>query len=74
MRRVAIVTEPIDPSLVLAEVAAATQGASILFVGTVRDLNDGKQVGGMDYTFALRGDGQMPTQIVAAASHFVSTN
>jgi hypothetical protein len=25
-----------------------------------------KLVGGMDYTFALRGDGQMPTQIVAA--------
>jgi hypothetical protein len=26
-----------------------------------------KLVGGMDYTFALRGDGQTPTQIVAAA-------
>jgi Met-zincin/Domain of unknown function (DUF5117) len=26
-----------------------------------------KLVGGMDYTFALRGDGEIPTQIVAAA-------
>jgi hypothetical protein len=26
-----------------------------------------KLIGGMDYTFALRGDGQIPTQIVAAA-------
>src|SRR5437879_13394828 len=26
-----------------------------------------KLVGGMDYTFALRGDGQAPTQIVAPA-------
>jgi len=26
-----------------------------------------KLVGGMDYTFALRGDGQAPTQIVGAA-------
>ena len=26
-----------------------------------------KLIGGMDYTFALRGDGQRPTQIVAAA-------
>jgi uncharacterized protein YihD (DUF1040 family) len=26
-----------------------------------------KLIGGMDYTFALRGDGQAPTQIVAAA-------
>src|SRR5271168_534642 len=26
-----------------------------------------KVVGGMDYTFALRGDGEIPTQIVAAA-------
>jgi hypothetical protein len=26
-----------------------------------------KLIGGMDYTFALRGDGQTPTQIVAAA-------
>src|SRR6202007_471556 len=27
----------------------------------------GKLIGGMDYTFALRGDGETPTQIVAPA-------
>jgi molybdopterin synthase catalytic subunit len=47
---VSIVTEPIDLAAVLREVGSPAHGASILFAGTVRDTNDGKNVSGMDYT------------------------
>ena len=48
--RTAVVTEPIDTAAVLREVESPAHGASILFVGTVREENDGKPVDGMDYT------------------------
>lgn len=48
--RVAVVTERIDTAKVFAEVESAAHGAVILFVGTVREVNDGKPVQGMDYT------------------------
>jgi molybdopterin synthase catalytic subunit len=46
----AIVHSPIDVTAVLRAVESPAQGASVLFVGTVRDVNDGKAVSGMDYT------------------------
>ena len=48
--RTAIVDDPIDTSAILAEVASARNGASVLFVGTVREMNDGRDVTGMEYT------------------------
>ena len=48
--RAAIVHTPLDPSALLAEVASVANGASILFVGTVRDMNDGRAVSGIEYT------------------------
>ena len=48
--RIAIVEQPIDTSAVLAEVAGPGNGASVLFVGTVRDVNDGRDVSGMEYS------------------------
>lgn len=47
--RSAIVTTPLDPSALLAEVAAHRHGATVLFVGTVREVNDGREVTGIDY-------------------------
>ena len=47
--RTAIVTSPLDPSALLAEVSSPRNGAAVLFVGTVRDLNDGRDVTGIDY-------------------------
>src|SRR5688500_3061371 len=47
--RVAIVRTPLDPTSLLAEVASVGNGASILFVGTVRDVNDGRAVSGIEY-------------------------
>lgn len=47
--RSAIVNRPLDPAALLDEVAATRNGAAILFVGTVREVNDGRAVLGIDY-------------------------
>jgi molybdopterin synthase catalytic subunit len=46
---VAIVSAPIDVAALLARVQAPGVGAISLFLGTVRDLNDGRPVSGMEY-------------------------
>jgi molybdopterin synthase catalytic subunit len=48
--RAALVRHPIDPAALLAEVQRRHNGASVLFVGTVREVNDGRAVTGMEYT------------------------
>jgi molybdopterin synthase catalytic subunit len=48
--RASLVNRPIDPAALLAEVQRARNGASVLFVGTVREVNDGRAVSGMEYT------------------------
>lgn len=50
MKRAALVTRPIDPATIVAEVQAADFGAISLFIGTVRDVNDGRPVSGIDYS------------------------
>jgi molybdopterin synthase catalytic subunit len=52
--RSAIVERAIDPTALIAEVANVSNGATLLFLGTVRETNDGRDVSGMDYT-AYRG-------------------
>lgn len=47
--RAAIVRRPIDLPALLGEVEAARNGASVLFVGTVREQNDGRPVRGIEY-------------------------
>lgn len=44
-----ITTGPIDPAGLLREVGSSADGAVLLFLGTVRDHNDGRPVGGMRY-------------------------
>lgn len=48
--RTAIVDRPLDACALLDEVSALRNGASVLFVGTVRDTNDGEPVSGLDYS------------------------
>ena len=50
MTRTAIVTRAIDATALIAEVASDANGATSLFLGTVRDVNDGRAVTGMEYT------------------------
>jgi molybdopterin synthase catalytic subunit len=47
--RTSIVDEPIDTAALVAEVARQANGAILLFVGTVREVNDGRAVSGMEY-------------------------
>ncbi len=46
---VAIVTAPIDVAALMSLAQAPGIGAVSLFLGTVRDLNDGRPVSGMEY-------------------------
>lgn len=48
--RAAMVDRPIEPAALLREVSDHRNGASVLFVGTVRELNDGAPVTGLDYS------------------------
>ena len=45
----AIVRTPIDPSALIARVANPANGAILLFLGAVRQVNDGRDVTGIDY-------------------------
>ena len=47
--RAAIVRRPLDVAALLREVESARNGASVLFVGTVRDANEGRPVMGIEY-------------------------
>ncbi len=50
MNRTAIVTCPIDTARLIAEVADPAMGATTLFVGTVRETNEGRAVTGIEYS------------------------
>jgi molybdopterin synthase catalytic subunit len=69
--RAAIVRAPLEPAAVLAEVASVANGASILFVGTVREMNEGRAVNGIEYaayeSMAVR---ELDTIVAEAASRF----
>lgn len=45
-----LINQPIDPAALLAEVSTHEAGAVTLFVGTVRNSNEGRAVTGIDYT------------------------
>jgi molybdopterin synthase catalytic subunit len=69
--RAAIVRAKLEPAAVLAEVASVANGASILFVGTVREMNEGRAVNGIEYaayeSMAVR---ELDTIVAEAASRF----
>jgi molybdopterin synthase catalytic subunit len=48
--RIALVDRALEPATLLAEVSAPENGAAILFVGTVREVNDDRAVTGIDYS------------------------
>jgi molybdopterin synthase catalytic subunit len=69
--RAAIVRRPVDPASLLAEVASVANGASILFIGTVREVNDGRAVSGIEYA-AYEGMAarELESIVTEAASRF----
>jgi molybdopterin synthase catalytic subunit len=48
--RTELVDHAISPGVLVAEVASAGSGATTLFLGTVRDVNDGRAVTGIEYS------------------------
>jgi molybdopterin synthase catalytic subunit len=46
----AIIDTPIDVPKILERVGSNANGAAVLFVGTVREVNDGRDVTGIEYT------------------------
>lgn len=48
--RTALVDGPIDVTALTREVASTSNGATVLFVGSVRDVHDGRPVTGMEYS------------------------
>jgi molybdopterin synthase catalytic subunit len=50
MKRASILTSEIDPSSLINEVSAPEYGAVSLFVGTVREVNEGRSVSAIEYS------------------------
>ncbi len=62
---------PLDPAALLAEVASTDAGASTLFVGTVRSVNEGKGVTGIDYSaYGPMAESEMAAIAAEAADRF----
>lgn len=72
--RSAIVDHPLDPTALLAEVASTASGASTLFVGTVREVNAGRPVTGIDYSaYGAMAERELDTVVREAADRFGTT-
>lgn len=63
-----ITTGPIDLSAVMARVGGPADGAVALFVGTVRNANEGRPVGGMEYEGYVAMAREQLAAIVAEAA------
>lgn len=69
--RTAIVDHVLDPAALLAEVASTASGASTLFLGTVRRVNDGKDVTGIDYSaYGPMAEAELSAIAAEAATRF----
>lgn len=71
----AIVDSRIDVSALLERVASVSNGASVLFMGTVRDVNDGRSVTGIEYSaYRSMAERELASIIDEAAARTGSTN
>jgi len=69
--RTAIVDDAIDAAALMAEVARHANGATVLFVGTVREVNDGRSVSGIEYTaYRSMAEREMADIVREAAARF----
>jgi molybdopterin synthase catalytic subunit len=80
MSRVAIVDQAIDVSALLAEIADPACGAVTLFLGTVRDVNEGRAVSGIEYSayeaMALKEMERIANEVRArfGVQHFIAVH
>ena len=69
--RSALVRRPIEAGALLGEVQRDANGAAVLFVGTVREVNEGRPVTGMEYTaYEVMADRELRNVVAEAAARF----
>lgn len=69
--RAALVTHPLDAGALINEAASASRGATAIFVGTVRSLNEGREVSGIEYTaYEVMAEREMSNILVEAEERF----
>ena len=69
--RAELVEHPIDAAALVAEVTSTSTGATLLFLGTVRDVNDGRAVMGIDYrAYAAMAQRELELIVREAAGKF----
>ena len=71
MRRAAVVTRSIDPAAIMDEVRSREYGAVSIFIGTVRDTNEGRSVSSIDYSaYVPMAEAELDRIIVEAIEKF----
>lgn len=69
--RAAVVFRPLDVSALLAEAASPRNGAVVLFVGSVREVNEGRAVTGIEYAaYGAMAERELATIVAEAAERF----
>ena len=70
-----LVRAPIDPAAVLRAVATPAHGALLLFLGVVREVNDGRDVTGIEYSaYESMAERELAAIAAEAASRFGATS
>ena len=73
--RSTLTDRPIDTAALVAEIARAANGATLLFVGTVRDVNDGRPVTGIEYSaYRSMAEREMADIVREASERFDTTD
>ena len=71
--RASLVDRALDPAALLTEVSAPVNGAAILFVGTVREVNEGREVTGIDYScYVAMAQRELDAIIAEAEARYVT--
>lgn len=74
MTRTGITRDPIDPAALLDAVADPAHGATVLFVGTVRELNGGRTVSGLEYSaYEAMAHDELEAIVAEAERRFAGT-
>jgi molybdopterin synthase catalytic subunit len=69
--RAAVVDRVIDIPRLVAEVASDGNGATLLFIGTVRDVNNGRAITGMEYSaYQSMAERELAEIVAEAATKF----
>jgi molybdopterin synthase catalytic subunit len=70
---VRLTESPIDPAKLLAQVSGTAHGAAILFLGTVRETNEGRAVEGIEYSAYPEMAGKLLREITMEAQRKFGT-